>query len=152
MGPMMMMKLAGAAANVVGSFMQASQEKKIARQQQQLDMQRAQREQEIGALNAKRQRQENERMLSMQTALRAGSGGATSRGSSLLITEDTAREGEFSAALEEANATTKAKAIRDQSNINYAAARSKANAGVTSSIFRTGSKLLTSGAGKSLFG
>lgn len=149
---MCLMTALGVAGNLIGSAMQASQEKKIARQQQAYDQQRARREDEIGQLQAARQRRDTANMLAMQTALSAGTGGSPSRGSTLLISEDTAREGEFAARLEEANAETKAKAIRDQSSINYAAARSKANAGLTSSIFRAGTTLLKTDTGKSMFG
>lgn len=142
----------GIASNLIGSAMEAKQQNKIARQQQQLDMQRAQREQEIGALNARRQRRETSDLLALQTALRAGTGGAPGEGSALLISENTAREGEFAARLEEANAATKAKAIRDQANIDYAAARAKSSAGLTSGIFKAGTTLLKSDFGKKTFG
>ena len=163
---MCVMTALGVAGSLIGSVMQAkaaekqaSQERDIAQRQQTLDLQRAQREREIGAVQAARQRQETERMLAQQTALRAGTGGATSRGSALLISEDTAREGELQALLEEANAATRARGIETQSGIDYAAAQSRAGAietkgkvKMTSGIFRAGSTLLKTDSAKKMFG
>lgn len=149
---MCLMTAIGMAANLIGSAMEAKQKNKIARQQQQLDFDRAQREKEIGVLNARRQRRETSDLLALQTALTAGTGGAPSQGSRLLISENTAREGEFAARLEESNAATKAKAIRDQANIDYAAAMAESSAGLTSGIFKAGTTLLKSDFGKKTFG
>lgn len=163
---MCLMTALGVASSLIGSVIQAKAAKKestqqtqVAQQQQAFDVKRAERESEIGVMQAARQRKETERMLAQQTALRAGTGGATSRGSALLISEDTAREGELSALLEESNAATRSQGIKTQSDINYAAAQSRAQAtetrgklGMTSGIFRAGSTLLQTGSAKKMFG
>jgi hypothetical protein len=98
----------------------------------------AERDRQIGALNARRLRDDAEAAAASQRAHLAGRGGDQSTGSALLIQVEGAEKGEFQAKLEESN--TGAGLAERQAQIVQARARG-ANAR-TASFYRAGSALL----------
>ncbi len=100
--------------------------------------QEAERERQLGELNAKRQREDNERLAATQRARLAGSGRDVGTGSALLLQDDLAEEGEFNALLLEADADAKVRSKLAERELSLAAGRNAS----TASFFRAGSALL----------
>ena len=101
----------------------------------------AQRETEIGELNARRVRDKGKSLAGTQRALLSGSSGDASTGSNLIAQEALAGETEFNARLAEANADFRA----DESRAQGVLARQRGRFAQTSSAFRGGSNLLSEG-------
>ena len=108
----------------------------------------AERERQIGALNARRVRDRGASLAATQRALLAGGGGDASTGSALLIQEDLAEEIEFNARLAESNADEAVFGRQAQAVI----ARSEGRNAQTASFFRAGTTLLNTGVNMKAFG
>lgn len=131
----------GALASVGGSLYQGAAANNAAETQAELYRRQAERETQIGAINAERKRQEGERLAGSQRALMAAQGRDASTGSALLVQEDLAQETEFNAKLIENNAEAQTSNLTAQKIMSLAAGKAEQ----TSSYFRAGSTLLTTG-------
>lgn len=135
---MAIMSIVSAAASAAGSIQQGRAASAASKTQAELYRRQAQREQQIGALNASRARKDAEALAGKQRAFLAGSGADPSSGSALLVQEDLAEEGEFNARLAENNALHAA-----QSRMSAAVlARAAGRGAQQGSYFRAGSTLL----------
>jgi hypothetical protein len=136
--PATMLAAASLAVGTVGTIKQGQAAKQAAGLQAELYRREAEREKQIGALNAKRVRDEGESLSATQRALLGASGGAAGTGSALLIQEDLAQETEFNARLAENNAA----AAISSKNAQIVLARAEGRSAQTASYFRAGSTLL----------
>lgn len=126
---------AGAMASSKGQAQQAKMQGELARRQ-------AEREREIGALNASQQREKNKRAEGTQRALLAGSSGRDiGEGSALLVQEELAEEGEFNARILENNAAGRVSSLE----ADRVLALSRASQARSGGAFRAGSALLSGG-------
>jgi len=125
-----------ALVSAAGAIGQGKAAQNAANVQAQLYERQAQRDREIGALNARRQREEAERLAGTQRALLGSQEGGS--GSALLVQEDLGAEGEFNARLAEANAEAVASSKMTQAVLSRAEGRGARQA----SYFRAGTALL----------
>ena len=132
---------AGAASSAFGAIQQGKAQNRAAQTNAALMERQATREAAIGKLNAKRQRDSAEKLAGTQRALLAGGGGDQSTGSSLLLQEGLAQEGEFNARLAESNAQEAVYSRQAQAAVERASGKNAQ----TSSMFRAGTTLLNSG-------
>jgi hypothetical protein len=104
--------------------------------------QEARREQETGAINARRIRADTEAALARGRAIRGGGGGDPWSGSSLLVQSDLADKGEFQALLAENNTDNSVYGKTEQARLTRIGGANAATAGRT----RAGNALLSGGA------
>lgn len=133
-----MAMVANSAMGAVGALKQGQAQAAASQTQAALYERQAQREREIGALNAKRQRQAGEKLAATQRALLAAGGGDPSTGSALLIQEDLAGESEMQARLAESNAEAAVSAKMSEAVL----ARAEGRNAKTASYYRAGTTLL----------
>lgn len=131
--------MVGAGVGAAGAIQQGKAAKQSAEFNAAMMKREADREKQIGELNARRVRKETESLAATQRALLAGGGGDQSTGSALLIQEDLAEEGEFNARLAEVNAETAVSTKMAQATL----ARMGGRAAGTSSYIRAGTTLLS---------
>ena len=124
--------------SAAGAISQGRAQQQAAGTQAELYRRQAERERQIGALNARRQRAEAARLAGTQRALLGAAGQAAGGGSALLVQEDLAGEGEFNARLAEANAEAAAGSKMMQAVLSRAEGRGARQA----SYFRAGTALL----------
>jgi hypothetical protein len=130
---------AASLASAASSMQQGRQQQQGADLQAELYRRQAARESEIGALKARRVREEGESLAATQRAILAAGGGEQSTGSALLIQEDLSEETEFNARLAEANAEQAAHAAASEAVL----ARLEGRNARTASFFRAGTALLS---------
>ena len=133
-----MLSSIGTLSSVMGAIGGGSAANQAAQFQGDMYARQAQREREMGELQAGRLRTENERVAATQRALLASGGRDISSGSALLIQEDLAEEGEFNALLTENNTAAKISSLRSQEVLE----RARGKNAKTASYFRAGSSLL----------
>jgi hypothetical protein len=132
--------IGGMGLQTVGGMKQASAERKAGSYQDAITRQRAQREREIAAIQAQRQRDKTDQMSATQRAILATRGGDINSGSALLVQEDLAEEGEYQARLTEAGGDTQAMGLEAEGKL----ARMRGRSASTATMFRTGTNLLKS--------
>ena len=138
---MIALTAASAAMSAAGAIAQGKAAENQAKTQAELARRSAERERQIGAMKAKQQRESNKRTEGTQRALLSATGGDTSTGSSLLVQEELAEEGEFNARLVENNAAAQASQFEAERVMRLAAGKNAR----TASYFRAGQALLSGG-------
>jgi hypothetical protein len=131
-------KVVSTGVGFLGKLQQGNAAAQAGNNQAALFARQAQREAEIGALNARRVREKGKSLAGTQRALISGD---ASTGSNLLAQTGLSEETEFNARLAEANADFRA----DESRAQAVLARQKGRFAQTSSAFRGGSNLLSEG-------
>jgi len=121
-------------ASAAGAAQQGQMQAELARRQ-------AERERQIGVLQAGQLREKNKRTEGTQRALIAGKGSDLGDGSALLIQEELAEEGEFNARLTENNTAARASGFEAERTIALA----RASQARSSGMMRAGSALLSGG-------
>lgn len=133
--------VAGTVLSAAGALYSGAQQKKQSDYQAAVYRQQAERERQIADLNARRIRNENERIAARQRALIAGSGGDLTSGSALLIQSEFAKDAAFEEALAVAGGDTNAIRLEQQAKLTKMEGRSAQ----TGSYFRAGTTLLKGG-------
>lgn len=138
MEPKTMLAIAGTAMNAAGTISQGAAARNQASVQSEIYRRQAEREREIGKLNAQRIDKEGERLMARQRAMLASSGRDPGSGSALLLQEDLAESTEFEKRLAEAGGDTRATEAEQRATLASASGR----AARRSSLFRAGTTLL----------
>ena len=125
------------ATTVAGAIGQGRAQSRAAKMQARFLEEQAQREAEIGELNAERIADENKSLLGVQRALMA-QGRDLSSGSALLLQEDLAEEGKFQELLAKDAGEVKSRGLRQEALLE----RMRGKTARVSSIFRAGKTLL----------
>lgn len=130
--------VASAGIGAFSAIQQGQNASAQAKMQSELYRRQAEREQQIGAINAANARRQADALAGTQRATMGGGSRDTSSGSALLIQEDLASEGELNAKRAENNAQAAATNLR----ANAAMAVASGQSAQTASYFRAGSALL----------
>jgi hypothetical protein len=138
-GTLIALTAASAAMSAAGAISQGKAAKNMADTEAELARRQADRERQIGAMQAKQQRESNKRTEATQRGLLSTTGGDASTGSSLLVQEELAEEGEFNARLVENNAAAQASQFEADRVMALAAGKNARSA----SFFRAGNALLS---------
>jgi hypothetical protein len=126
------------ALSALGAITAGQQAKQQAQMQSEVYARQAERERQIGELNAARKRKSNERIGGSQRALLSAGGGDMSQGSALLAQQELAGEGELNARLVESNAEAKVSSLQAQQVLE----RMRGSAAGKAGYVRAGSALL----------
>jgi hypothetical protein len=130
--------VASAAMAGVSAIQQGQAASSQAKMQSELYRRQAEREQQIGAINAAAARRQADALAGTQRATMGGGSRDSSSGSALLIQEDLAGEGELNAKRAENNAQAAATNLR----ANAAMAAASGQSAQSASYYRAGSALL----------
>ena len=126
------------AMSAVGAINQGKMANQQAKMQAEMYARQAERERQIGELNAARRRTSNKRIEGTQRAILGAGGGYMSEGSALLAQEELAGEGELNARLIENNAAAQVSSLQAQQVLERARGKNAERAG----YIRAGSALL----------
>ena len=124
--------------SALGAIQQGKAANQQAKTQAEMYARQAERERQMGELNAARKRKEGKRVAGTQRAILGAGGGDMSEGSALLAQSELAEEAELNARLLESNAEAKVSSLQAQGVLE----RARGKAAQTAGYIRAGSALL----------